>query len=80
MYCTCTVLLCLVCLILLASFFLPSYLSFKKHVHVQCVWLLLQRTGDPAAHLTQEEIQAGIDKANEQRLEAIECEHIHTHV
>ena len=28
------VLLCLVCLTLLASFFLPSHLSFKKHVHL----------------------------------------------
>ena len=36
-YLGCAVLLCLVCLILLASFFLPSHLSFKNmyiHLHI----------------------------------------------
>ena len=31
--------------------------------------------GESGANLTQAEIQAGIDKANEQRLEAIECKY-----
>ena len=34
----------------------------------------LQRMGDPEAQLTQQEIQAGIDQANEETLEALECE------
>ena len=33
----CAVLLCLVCLTLLASFFLPSHLSFKTCIHMHAV-------------------------------------------
>ena len=34
-------LLCLVCLFVLASFFLPSHLSFKKHnIPVSCIYIL----------------------------------------
>ena len=36
--------------------------------------LYLQKTGNAGAQLTQEEIQSGINKANEQTMEALECE------
>ena len=37
----CAVLLCLVCLTLLASFFLPSHLSFKNmYMHVHCTFTM----------------------------------------
>ena len=35
---------------------------------------VLQRTGNPEAQLTLQEIQAGIDQANEQAEEAMQCE------
>ena len=44
------------------------------YIYFICVYWLLQKTGNPDAQLTQQEIQEGIDMANEQTLEAIECE------
>ena len=45
---------------------------------VYVVLYFLQKTGNPSAQLTQQEIQAGIDRANVQTQEAIECKYLLT--
>ena len=35
---------------------------------------MLQRTGNPNAELSREEIQSAVDKVNAQAVDAVECE------
>ena len=61
----------------------PESLSGQLDLQRSSLWCVLyhlpshslsvQRTGNPDAELTVEEIQNAIDKANTQTLEAIEC-------
>ena len=46
-------------------------------IYILCVCVcVVQRTGNPEAQLTQEEIQSAIDKGNAQTVEAIECKSV----